>query len=303
MLSKRPALAIDVVEGSFKTLQPKKDHQKKKHLLYIFPQIESIAAKWIEATGRKKFIPNKYSAICDIHFKLEDFSNTTRRVRLKPDVVPTKNLINCTSTERVKTIISEVRKQISSNEKEIEIKFILKLEEGEQNSIYETNTSETLKRNDVLTFQEMKMKIQKLEKKNEELINKLQSLQINLEEKIQVQANVSEKKLQCQTARLKCIVEEQRKKFKRKLVTKEKQLKILRIAVRRKNNHIKNLLDIVKIKKILTKTSYNTLKHDFGESSFLVKNETQNQNKSSHRSILIVDSYILDHLKCNPKIS
>ncbi|XP_011051716.1 PREDICTED: THAP domain-containing protein 1-like isoform X4 [Acromyrmex echinatior] len=297
MLSKRPALAIDVVEGSFKTLQPKKDHQKKKHLLYIFPQIESIAAKWIEATGRKKFIPNKYSAICDIHFKLEDFSNTTRRVRLKPDVVPTKNLINCTSTERVKTIISEVRKQISSNEKEIEIKFILKLEEDE------TNTSETLKRNDVLTFQEMKMKIQKLEKKNEELINKLQSLQINLEEKIQVQANVSEKKLQCQTARLKCIVEEQRKKFKRKLVTKEKQLKILRIAVRRKNNHIKNLLDIVKIKKILTKTSYNTLKHDFGESSFLVKNETQNQNKSSHRSILIVDSYILDHLKCNPKIS
>ncbi|XP_011051717.1 PREDICTED: THAP domain-containing protein 1-like isoform X5 [Acromyrmex echinatior] len=266
MLSKRPALAIDVVEGSFKTLQPKKDHQKKKHLLYIFPQIESIAAKWIEATGRKKFIPNKYSAICDIHFKLEDFSNTTRRVRLKPDVVPTKNLINCTSTD-------------------------------------ETNTSETLKRNDVLTFQEMKMKIQKLEKKNEELINKLQSLQINLEEKIQVQANVSEKKLQCQTARLKCIVEEQRKKFKRKLVTKEKQLKILRIAVRRKNNHIKNLLDIVKIKKILTKTSYNTLKHDFGESSFLVKNETQNQNKSSHRSILIVDSYILDHLKCNPKIS
>ncbi|XP_011051714.1 PREDICTED: THAP domain-containing protein 6-like isoform X2 [Acromyrmex echinatior] len=295
---------------------PNRNKGKDKIHVFSFPQIESIAAKWIEATGRKKFIPNKYSAICDIHFKLEDFSNTTRRVRLKPDVVPTKNLINCTSTERVKTIISEVRKQISSNEKEIEIKFILKLEEGEQNSIckleieneiqnsiYETNTSETLKRNDVLTFQEMKMKIQKLEKKNEELINKLQSLQINLEEKIQVQANVSEKKLQCQTARLKCIVEEQRKKFKRKLVTKEKQLKILRIAVRRKNNHIKNLLDIVKIKKILTKTSYNTLKHDFGESSFLVKNETQNQNKSSHRSILIVDSYILDHLKCNPKIS
>ena len=66
---------------------------------FSFPQVESIAAKWIEATGRKKFIPNKYSAICDIHFKSEDFSDTTRRVRLKPDVVPTKNLINnCTST-------------------------------------------------------------------------------------------------------------------------------------------------------------------------------------------------------------
>lgn len=127
----------------------------------------------------------------------------------------------------------------------------------------ETNTSETSKRNDVFTFQEMKMKIQKLEKKNEELINKLQSVQINLEEKIQVQANVFEKKLQCQTARLRHIIEEQKRKF----VTKNKQLKILRIAVRRKNNYIKNLLDIVKIKKILTKISYNTLIHDFGESS------------------------------------
>lgn len=168
----------------------------------------------------------------------------------------------------------------------------------------ETNTSEILKRNDVLTFQEMKMKIQKLEKKNEELTNKLQSLQINLEEKIQVQANVFEKKLQYQTTKLRHIIKKQRKKFKRKLVTKDKQLKISRIAVRRKNNHIKNLLDIVKIKKILTETSYNTLKHDFrGESSFLIKNETQNQNKSPHRPVLIVDSYILDHLKCNPKIS
>ena len=87
----------------------------------------------------------------------------------------------------------------------------------------ETNTSEILKRNDVLTFQEMKMKIQKLEKKNEELTNKLQSLQINLEEKIQVQANVFEKKLQYQTTKLRHIIEKQRKKFKRKLVTKDKQ--------------------------------------------------------------------------------
>ncbi|XP_018367872.1 PREDICTED: uncharacterized protein LOC108764233, partial [Trachymyrmex cornetzi] len=212
-----------------------------------------------------------------------------------------------TFIERVKIIINEIRKQISSNEEEIEIKFIPKLEEDEiQNSICkldrgETNTSETLKRNDVLTFQEMNMKIQKLEKKNEELINKLQSLQINLEEKIQGQADVFEKKLQCQTAKLRRIIEEQRRKFKRKLVTKDKQLKILRIAVRRKNNHIKSLLNIIKIKKILTKTSYNTLKHDFGKSSFLVKNETQNQNKSPHRPVLIVD--ILDHLKCNPKMS
>ncbi|XP_018055618.1 PREDICTED: THAP domain-containing protein 1-like, partial [Atta colombica] len=91
---------------------PNRNKGKDKIHVFSFPQIENIAAKWIEATGRKKFIPNKYSAICDIHFKSEDFSNTTRRVRLKPDVIPTKNLINnCTSSEKVKTIINEVRKQ------------------------------------------------------------------------------------------------------------------------------------------------------------------------------------------------
>ncbi|XP_018307433.1 THAP domain-containing protein 1-like [Mycetomoellerius zeteki] len=58
---------------------PNRNKGKYKIHVFSFPQIESIAAKWIEATGRKKFIPNKYSAICNIHFKSEDFSNTTRR--------------------------------------------------------------------------------------------------------------------------------------------------------------------------------------------------------------------------------
>ncbi|KYN49974.1 hypothetical protein ALC62_00001, partial [Cyphomyrmex costatus] len=53
---------------------------------------ESIAAKWIEATGRKNWIPDESSAIYDIHFKSEDFNNNKTRIRLKPNTIPTQNL-------------------------------------------------------------------------------------------------------------------------------------------------------------------------------------------------------------------
>lgn len=49
--------------------------------------------KWIEATGRTNWTPNKASAICEIHFKPECFSNTNLRKRLKPDTVPTEHLL------------------------------------------------------------------------------------------------------------------------------------------------------------------------------------------------------------------
>jgi len=48
-------------------------------MFFRFPQVEMILAKWIEATGRTNWTPNKFSVICEIHFESGSFSNTTLR--------------------------------------------------------------------------------------------------------------------------------------------------------------------------------------------------------------------------------
>ncbi|CAL1684202.1 unnamed protein product [Lasius platythorax] len=73
---------------------------KDKKTLFRFPQIASVIEKWIAATGRTNWIPNEYSAICEMHFTSEDFSSTKIRKRLKPDAIPTKHLYeNANSTD------------------------------------------------------------------------------------------------------------------------------------------------------------------------------------------------------------
>ncbi|XP_018373224.1 PREDICTED: uncharacterized protein LOC108767722 [Trachymyrmex cornetzi] len=120
---------------------------------------ESVnAVKWIEATRQKNLIPDQRSTICSRHFKSEDFSNTTVRLRLKPDVVPTQNLFkNVTETEVIN--ISDIKKRKSSDilDEVLKIK-VQKFEENNnmQNSICklghktnEINASEIHEQNDV----------------------------------------------------------------------------------------------------------------------------------------------------------
>lgn len=70
---------------------PSAKDKNKKHF-FKFPQVESIAVQWIKATGRTNWIPTVNSAICEAHFRKDDFSNTKIKKRLKTDVVPTQNV-------------------------------------------------------------------------------------------------------------------------------------------------------------------------------------------------------------------
>ena len=92
-----------------------------------------------------------------------------------------------------------------------------------------------------------------------------------------------EEKLQLQANTLKALYEQQKTTYTTKLTEKNKQLKVLRITVNRKERKIKDLLNIMKNKSILSEASYQILNNEFGEmSSTLFKNECKNQNKPAH---------------------
>jgi len=134
-----------------------------------------------------------------------------------------------------------------------------------------TNTGEIRKRKNLILTKQIKTKIQKLEEENNKLKHTLQSVQKNFEKRLQSQADT-----------LKCLIEDQKRKSKTKLDTKSKQLKTLRIKIKRKDSKIKDLLKVAKDTKMLSNTSYNILSNDFGESFSLFENEIKNQNKLPH---------------------
>ena len=56
---------------------------------FFFPMNKaSLNKAWICATRRKKFVPSRSSALCEKHFKPEDFSSVGKRKRLKSTAIP-----------------------------------------------------------------------------------------------------------------------------------------------------------------------------------------------------------------------
>lgn len=61
--------------------------------IFSFPLGKAeLLEKWVLATKRKNFVPNKYTKLCNKHFTSNDFLDDVpnpKRKRLKPDAVPT----------------------------------------------------------------------------------------------------------------------------------------------------------------------------------------------------------------------
>lgn len=53
-----------------------------------FPADPDLRNKWIEATGRKDWIPTKYCKICSNHFPQKQLIKKNKKTVLYPDAVP-----------------------------------------------------------------------------------------------------------------------------------------------------------------------------------------------------------------------
>ncbi|KAL1488968.1 hypothetical protein ABEB36_014751 [Hypothenemus hampei] len=71
--------------------------------IFKFPNDKDLRAEWLKATGRKGFVPSKYSSICEKHFREEDLiklvvdretgaTDFPTRVQLKEGAIPTQHL-------------------------------------------------------------------------------------------------------------------------------------------------------------------------------------------------------------------
>lgn len=200
------------------------NRQSKKHL-FGFP--EYVAAKWIEATGRKNWTPGVTSAICEIHFKPEDFSNSVLRRRLKPDVIPTQNLFAASMTD---TQIEEARTSQPKQDGDIQEKDDKTYLEP-VNTVTKRMSVNQRKMKTSYVLAKVKLKIRKLEKENNLLQDLIRSLKKKCRNELQTQGNV-----------LKHIIQRQQKQYEQKLAIKNKQLKIFRIQIKRKDDKINDLL-------------------------------------------------------------
>lgn len=62
--------------------------------LFRFPKEQQTLKKWIEATGRTNWEPNKNSRLCSAHFEAESFNRTKKITYLNPLACPTKSIHN-----------------------------------------------------------------------------------------------------------------------------------------------------------------------------------------------------------------
>lgn len=118
------------------------------------------------------------------------------------------------------------------------------------------NSGQLRKRKNPETLEELEKKIQKLEQENKNLKHQLKCSQDSCEEKLQLQAET-----------LKTLHEQQKTKYTAKITEKNKQLKVLRITVNRKESKIKDLLAVMKNNNVLSHASYQILNNEFGEMS------------------------------------
>ncbi|XP_019697631.2 uncharacterized protein LOC105184583 [Harpegnathos saltator] len=229
------------------------EKQYKKHL-FEFPRIGSIAAKWIKASGKINWIPNKASAVCEIHFKPEYFNNTKIRKRLKPDAVLTEHLpFSCMTDETNEIIFTEdsgdiyrVCGQLQEIEEteyiatEMEVTQNMNIDIQNVTSILEIETKKALlnesrKQKVSEELENLKIKMQEMEEENKRLKADMEWSREQHEKELKSQADI-----------LRNIYEKKKKKYQEKLVTKDKQIKTLKIQVTRKNSKLKDMLMIEK---------------------------------------------------------
>jgi len=51
-------------------------------------------SQWIKAVNKENWTPATSSRVCQLHFKNIDFTNASKILRLKKDVIPSQNLNN-----------------------------------------------------------------------------------------------------------------------------------------------------------------------------------------------------------------
>ncbi|XP_070524036.1 THAP domain-containing protein 1-like [Cardiocondyla obscurior] len=220
---------------------------------FRFPQVEAILVKWIEATGRNNWIPTEASVICDLHFKKNDFTTSEIRRRLKSDVIPSLYIHNVQTV--VQTEVNNITECSVHNDPLTEV----------------TNNNDLRKRKASDLLQDAKLKINKLEDENKNLRDKIQFLEKKFVKEYETRIN-----------KIKSHFQQQQQKSENKLHIKNKQLKILRVQVKRKDCKVKELLTKLLNMNLLSNTAHDTLLNNFENIKDLFINESKNKNISPH---------------------
>lgn len=198
---------------------------KNKISFFRFPMsIPIILQEWIRAVNRKNWIPTSSSRVCQLHFNDTDFTTAKKRLRLKPDVIPTQNLSNKSLENNINfdmcniepiTIIKEEIEEDSTETMRIQTNNIISNVQAEKRKI------EPLERTDI--------KYMKLEEENKKLKDMIKLLTKNYEEKLQNQADM-----------FKILIEKEKNALKEKLAVQKQKFRCLQKRSNRTEKKLKS---------------------------------------------------------------
>ncbi|XP_063386883.1 zinc finger protein 354A-like [Cydia fagiglandana] len=85
-------VAYCCVKGCSNNSSNKKKDPNDVTSFHAFPSNTGLKQKWLKAIGRPDWAPPAYARICSGHFSYEQINHDGRRIRIKDDAVPVKDL-------------------------------------------------------------------------------------------------------------------------------------------------------------------------------------------------------------------
>ncbi|XP_047992870.1 zinc finger protein 37-like [Leguminivora glycinivorella] len=85
-------VAYCCVKGCSNNSSNKKKDPNDMTSFHAFPSNIELKQKWLKAIGRPDWVPPTYARICSGHFSYEQINHDGRRIRIKDDALPVKDL-------------------------------------------------------------------------------------------------------------------------------------------------------------------------------------------------------------------
>ncbi|KFM79827.1 THAP domain-containing protein 1, partial [Stegodyphus mimosarum] len=160
---------------------------------FSFPNNPDLINKWLIACKRKDKVNVKYACVCSQHFNANSYHITMRQRLLnyvapkcrilKPDAVPTENLPSCVGDKKARTDLNATSCLKSDSQKVVAIDLFKEKTDEKQVGPIVVHVepvpdiiSATLNMNQHAEIEHLKLKIEQLEKENNELKVKVDQL-------------------------------------------------------------------------------------------------------------------------------
>lgn len=243
-----------------------------------------ILQEWIKAVNRKNWTPTSSSYVCQLHFNDADFTITKHRRRLKPDVIPTRNLSNKSLENNMHFDICNIVPIMTTEETMTTESESTRTTEPTMTQIDEDSTQTvTIADNVILNARAEKRKMEplertnikyiKLEEENKKLKDLIKSLTENYEEKLHNQADIFQN-----------LIEEEKNAQKKKFAAEKQKFKYLQNKTNRIEKKLENVMQDLKTSKTLSNETYDILSSDISSvSSKIFENECKNEGKEKGR--------------------